>query len=195
MPPQQQFQDFNFDDFLSRFQGAGSFANPSNTIGQGAIAPFLGAFGQSVGPFRDISSLGFANLADLLNQRGRVDPQALNRQLTDISASTQSQQSNLQGQLAQLGIQSSGVGQAVGGAIGQGGTELRSQAIADENQRAAERRRKDLELFSLLVQQPSLDALGLGLGTIEGDRERQQAEDNALIALVGELLGGVGNFF
>jgi len=109
---------------------------------------------------------GLGTLQSILGAQGQTDPALLNKQLAGISQSTQGNQTALQGQLSRLGLQNSGVGQAIGAAIGQGGTEARSQAIAQENALAEERKRSDLInlLLPLLIQpgqQASSNIFGL----------------------------------
>ena len=97
---------------------------------------------------------GLGTLQQILGMQGATDPALLNKQLAGISQGTQGNQDALQGQLARLGLQNSGVGQALGGAIGQSGVAQRSQAVAQDNALAEERKRSDLVnlLLPLLIQ-------------------------------------------
>jgi hypothetical protein len=137
----------------------GSSADASRDLVR-TVFPFLTqAAPQAVGT-------GLGTLQGVLDAQGQTDPALLNRQLADISSTTQGQQTALQGQLARLGIQNSGVGQALGAAIGQGGAETRAQTIAQETALAEERKRSDLInlLLPLLIQpaqQSSANLFGL----------------------------------
>ena len=195
---QFQFQDPNlgggfqfpvdnptFEGFLGQQQlGKGKSSDPSAVARFGGIGAF-GNFGTGAGFATDTA---LSSLNELLLGRGRTDPQALNKQLSDISLSTQANQQGVAGESARLGIQNSGVAQAVGAAVGQGGTDARSRAIADENKLAEERRRSDLQLFNQLIQLPGLDLLSLSLGQGRFDKQQTAQQQAAVAGGIAELV-------
>ena len=140
-------------------------ANPRG-VGTGKLAAdMFGAVGKPLGSFGQVlSPLAFGNLGNILASQGKTDPALLNQQLASISQGTQGNQDALQGQLARLGLQNSGVGQAIGGAIGQSGVQQRSSAIAQENALAEERKRSDIGLFNQTITDQIMKAFGITKG-------------------------------
>lgn len=133
---------------------------------------------------------GLGTLQQILGLQGATDPALFNRQLADISRTTQGQQDALQGQLSRLGIQNSGVGQALGTAIGAGGADRRAGAIAQEQALQEERKRSDLvNLLLPLLIQPGQQASSniFGIPSSPGS--------NTGSALLGAVGTGIGAYF
>ena len=125
---------------------------------QGSLAPYLGQ----------------ATLTQLLLGQGKTDPQAFNRQLSAISQGNNQQQGNVQAILAQRGLGGSGVGQALGAAVGQAGQAQLAGARANEAQMTEQRKRDDLGLLLDLIVNPSLNAASIGLG--QGNINQQRSD-------------------
>lgn len=100
--------------------------------------------------------VGFQTLLDNLRSRGQTDPRLMNEQIAQIYRGSQSQQQATQGQLAQLGIQDSGVGQALSQAQGASGGAQVADLRAREAALAEQRKREDLDQLLRLLLAPFL---------------------------------------
>jgi len=103
----------------------------------------------------------YSGLAELLSRNGKIDPAAMNLQLSDISRSTQNAQMQAGGHAAGSLNQGSGVAQAIQASIGQGGLDRRAGVMADEAKEAENRRRADLMLFYQMVMDPAMQLQGV----------------------------------
>jgi len=175
------------DDILFRgLRGAGrAQGNPalndvnqlSRSTGAQALYDVLGFGGSGGGGGLP---LGFASIIRNLFNQGQIDPRFMNQQLQGIDRGTQGQQLGLQANLAQQGLQGSGVGQALGAAIGQGGENRRAAAIAADQQAAADRHRGDINQALDAFLRPALDAFAIerGVSGQSAARDQQQSAAN-----------------
>lgn len=171
-PAQSPFPDFvaggpSHQDWLTKFANAhvAKVAGSGNQSTKGYFGDLGSTFAAGAAqPAASIPPIGYATLAQILLGQGATDPMLLNRQLADISRTTQGRQDALGGQLAAGNLQGSGVGQALQLALGQAGAEQRGQAIAQETATAEARKRQDLDLLLRLIIDPSLQAGGIALG-------------------------------
>ena len=131
-----------------------------------------------------LGSLAYKNLADLLINNGKTDPIVLNRNLADISRTSQGQQQDWEGMLAGLGLGGSGVGQSIGAAIGQGGAERRAGAIATDTAAAEARKQQILQLFTDMITNPAVAVSGHQM-TPKGPSGTEQAAQIALMVALG----------
>jgi hypothetical protein len=107
---------------------------------------------------------GFRTLREILGQKGATDPLAFNRQLTGIGRDTEAVSRGAEGRLARLGLQNSGVGQALLASIESGGADRLAGARSDEVQRAEQRKRRDLELLINMLINPAINIASVGSG-------------------------------
>ena len=133
---------------------------------------------------------GFTNLLQILQGQGATDPALMNRTLAGISQGTQGQQADLRGRLAALGLSGSGIGQALGAAVGQAGANKRADILAQEAQIQEARKREDLNLLLNLILNPGLGAMGLNLGV-----PTSSIASNKGSAILGGLGTGLGAAF
>lgn len=181
-----------YDQALSHgVYGGGDAAKLSN---------MLRDFGASVtaaqGPLGATGAwLGYSNLADILQSQGKTDPQAFNRMLGGISQGTNQQQGQLQAILAQRGLGGSGVGQALGAAVGQAGQSSLAGARANEAQLAEQRKRDDLDLLLKLIVQPSTDASAMYLGQYNQNQARSDQQSASKKAMYAQLATALASMF
>ena len=160
-------------------------SNVNAGLGNNSFFDMLGKFSGGA------SNLGFSNLMDILNSQGRTSPDLLNRQLTGISRDTEANQAGLTGELANRGLSGSGLGMALGQAVGAHGVDSRSGAVAEDNRLAEERRRGDLQLFKDLIIDPSTDDRAISAGQYNASAARSDNKNNALITALGAYLAGL----
>lgn len=157
-------------------------------IGAGnSVYPTLAGVG---GP---ASGLAFTNLLDILSRRGKTDPALMNRDLTSIARGTEAAQRGVQGNLASMGLQGSGLGQALSAAVGESGQERKSQYMAEQTAREEQQRRKDLELFMRMIMDPSERAMAMGLGEYNQQMARDAQQSAAKLAFWGDLAKAAGS--
>lgn len=126
-------------------QGLGGLSQNPTKLSDAQRSALLGILFGTGAAGKYINPLGYSGIFDILQNQGRTDPQAFNRQLADINRTTQQAQDAAAGGLAQRpGLQGSGMGQALLAAIEQGGLDRRAGAIAQENALTENRRRDDL---------------------------------------------------
>lgn len=131
---------------------------------------------------------GYSTLLDILSNQGRTDPRQMNLDLADISRTTQGQQQDLRGQLAGAGFERSGLGAALGAAIGQSGAERRSRRISEETQLAEQRKRDDLQLLLDLIINPQQQAYATSQGVSLQNMQNKRDDRDKMIALLGTAL-------
>lgn len=144
---------------------------------QGSLAPYIGQ----------------ATLTQLLLGQGRTDPQAFNRNIADINRNAQSSGNQLQAILAQRGLGGSGVGQALGAAVGQAGNAQVAGARANEAALAEQRKRSDLDLLLRLFMDPYAGYQNNALQQYLGERQTQRSGMGAVLGSLGPILGGIAN--
>jgi len=137
-----------------RFGDYGGFNNKLKKPGTYAIEPLAEAV-QATAP------QAYSSLFELLGNKGRVDPAAMNRTLSSIDRSTQNQQRQFGGAMAAGGNEGSGVAKAVQAAIGQGGTNKRADVLSKEARDAEILRRQDLDMFMRMVMDPAMGFTGI----------------------------------
>ena len=199
-PPRSDLSDFtstedpaSADDFLAR--GLSNSPGGNRTLAQQGtqsgvnIGKLLESFGQTGG------ALGFANLNSILASQGKTDPQAFNRQLVDIKQGGQAAQQQQQGLLAQLGLQGSGIGQALNTSIGQGTQDRVAGAKANEAALAEQRKRQDLDLLRSLIIEPNLQSSAIGVGARKNELERFGIRVGSETQTKAALLNALGNLF
>lgn len=157
----------------------------SGGSGSGGVGP-VGAV-PGMNPI--IGQVGYGNLLDVLMSNGRTSPDLMNRDLAAINRGTQSQQMGLQGGLAQRGLSRSGIGQALGSAIGQAGENRSADRMAQETAMAEQRRRQDLDLFLRLFVGPNLDTTALATGQYNANRQYDSQKDAARLAAIAQIIG------
>jgi len=133
---------------------------------------------------------GLQTLLQILGMQGQTDPKMFNKQLADISRTGQGQQDALQGQLARLGLGSSGAGQAVGGALRGATASRRSGAIAQEDAKAEQQKRQDLQQLLSFFINPTIAVRGQDLGVPTGPSEASDLEK--FLGFASGALPGVG---
>ena len=133
---------------------------------------------------------GLQTILQILGQQGQTDPKMFNKQLADISRTGQGQQDALQGQLARLGLGSSGAGQAVGGALRGATASRRSGAIAQEDAKAEQQKRQDLQQLLSFFINPTIAVRGQDLGVPTGPSEASDLEK--FLGFASGALPGVG---
>lgn len=141
-----------------------------------------GSFGK-----RYFKGHGNALLGALLDSEGKTDPGRLNLELSDIDRSTQTGQIGIGGQAAAGGLENSGLVAALKQANAQGGSELRSRAIARDNAIAEQRKRDDLKMLLNILEAKKGRANQLKLGRITGRQQAGGAFD------FGGALSGIGD--
>jgi hypothetical protein len=180
-----------FNTLNDMYRSAAVSQKPSqyygNTGATGALTQSI--YGSAAG------QLGMTSLIDMLRNQGRTDPRAMNMQLADISRGTQTQQDAVRGELAGRGLQNSGLGMALGAAVGQAGEQRRASTLANEAQNAEQRRRQDLDLLYRLVIGPQIDYAGIGAGIGAQNRAAQQQGEAAKVGAYSNLLGGLIGLF
>lgn len=139
--------------------------------------------------------LGIGTLSDILLKQGKTDPAMLNQQLAGISRGTQQNQNAVQGTLAQRGMQGSGLGQALSAAIGQAGVGQMSQARAQENQLAEQRKRDDLQLLLQTFINPGIDRWAIQNNQYNAAANRSQSDKNQKNAMLSSILGSLANYY
>lgn len=165
-----------FNKNLGQRRNAGQI---STQIGVDALLP-IGYAAGGIAPF------AYQNLADIIASRGKTDPAALNRDVAELSRTSQVAADDLEGQLAALGLGGSGVGAALKQSILQGGREKVADRRAKETQLAEERFRSDLGLYLDMITNPALAAFGKP-PTPKGPSGSEQALQYA--ALFAQLFG------
>lgn len=132
---------------------------------------------------------GYENLYDIISGQGRTSPTQMNLDLADISRTTQGQQDDLQGRLAQMGFGRSGLGAALGTAIGQSGAERRSRRMAEETQLAEARNRQDLQLLLDLIINPTNQAFATRSGISMGQQQASSQKQGSALGALGTAAG------
>ena len=187
--------NFGLGDIIDRGQGRiNSFnANNSDSHNVNFLARSLfKTLGDNVGGFgADAAPLAFGNLIQNLLNQGRTDPAALNRQLGDISRTTQSRQDQQQGSLARSNLQGSGVGQAINAAIGMGGDQRRADLLAQDARLAEDRKRQDIDQFASTILGPAMGNFGAERGATLANQQRKTDALLAGLGGLGTLLGGL----
>ena len=177
--------NLGWQDWLKLGLGAYGLFNTPGSGSAGGSAP-VGAI-PGMNPI--MGQVGYGNLMDVLLSKGRTSPDLLNREVTGIQRGTQAQQGALQGGLAQRGMSRSGVGQALGSAIGMAGQERVADRMAQETAMAEERKRQDLDLFLRLFVNPSLDTTALATGQYNANRQYDTQKDAARWAAIAQIIG------
>jgi len=135
---------------------------------------------------------GLANLLQMLQQQGRVDPRLLAQAQAQNSRATQQQMDTARAGAARGGMQNGGLQAALQAAIAGAGANrqanLNYQDIAD----SYGRNQQNLGLMNQLVQQPNL-----GYSSLQENRHQFLiAEHNkkqaAQMAMWSSIIGGVG---
>ena len=157
----------------------------TNMTGSGGNA-FFDMLRKASGP---TSGSALSNLMEILQGKGRTSPDLLNRELTTISRDTDATQDALRGEMAGRGLSGSGVGMALGTAIGESGSSRRAGAIAEENKLAEQRMRDDIDLWIRGIVNPSIDDRAISAGQFNASAARSDSNNNALIAALGALIG------
>jgi hypothetical protein len=138
---------------------------------------------------------GYQNLLDILASNGQTDPARLNLQFQGIDRGTEANQQAATGRLAGAGLEGSGLGQALQAAIGQSGTAQKSQAQANENALAEQRRREDLQLLYQLIIGPKLTKRGQDkqLQAALASRSKNGFDFGGILSALAPLLKGLGS--
>ena len=167
-------------NFASKLGHRYTTKQASNQVGVDALFP-IGYAAAGISPF------AYQNLADIIASQGKTDPAAMNRDIAGIQRNTQIAQQDLGGQAAGMGLQGSGVMQALQQAIGQGGREQIAGRQSQETQMAEQRKRQDLQLFLELITNPALAASGMGMQTPKGPSGSEQFLNTMLPVLLAAL--------
>lgn len=135
---------------------------------------------------------GLANLLQLLQQQGRVDPRLMAALQAQNSRSTQQQQDSVRTRGGATGMANSGLLQALQASIGAAGANraanIQYQDIAD----SYGRNQQNIGLMNQLVQQPSLGYASLQQGNKQFDIAEKNKEQAARWAAMGSIFGSVG---
>ena len=148
-----------------------------------------------VGTGRLAERQGLANLLQMLQQQGRVDPRLLAQAQAQNARATQQQMDAARAGAARGGMQNGGLAAALQASIAGAGANrqanLNYQDIAD----SYGRNQQNLGLMNQLVQQPALGYSNLQQGQMEfrqGETNRKKA---AQIAAWSSIIGGVGKAY
>ena len=173
------------------------FANNSGGSGEGNKIPGVYAKNASAvsniqnKAFQAATPVGYGNLMEILLGQGKTDPTAFNRQIAANDRGTATSQQNVQGAFAQQGLQNSGLGMALQGAIGAGGAQRNADVRGQEAQLAEARKREDLNLFMQMVMNPATDQGALALNQYNQTANRDMQSKGADYQMYAALLGAL----
>ena len=135
---------------------------------------------------------GLANLLNMLQQQGRLDPRLLAQAQAQNARSTQQQMDMARAGAARGGMQRGGLQAALQAAIAGAGTNrqnnLNLQDIAD----SYGRNQQNLGLMNQLVQQPALGYANLQQGNAEWHQAETDRKKAAQMAAWSSMVGSVG---
>jgi hypothetical protein len=192
------FRGFGFVDFLSGINA------PNNPFLPGALdvnlssnstKRALGLAASQTLPFftqgaQTALPLGMAGLSQILASQGQTDPRLFNQQLAAISQGGQSRQMDLEGALARMGLQSSGLGRALSSATGQSTENRLASARGQEARLAEQRRRSDVMNALQLLLGTSLGAAGQKVNLVAANSSGGSGL-GALLGTAGTVLGSI----
>ena len=173
------------------------FANSAGGSGKGHSIP--GVYSRNAATvsniqnqaFKDATPVGYGNLMEILLSGGKTDPTAFNRQIAANDRGTATSQQNVQGAFAQQGLQNSGLGMALQGAIGAGGAQRNADVRGQEAQLAEARKREDLNLFMQMVMNPATDQGALALNQYNQSANRDMQKDGAKWQAWAQAIGAL----
>lgn len=168
---------------IDRYQtGSAPFSSFGNT-NYATLSRNLSSFGQTG------QQLAFATLNDILNNQGRSDRTAVNRDLRAVGRDTEAQQLALTGDAASRGMQNSGVVDAIKAAIGASGADREAAVRSNETELAEKRKREDLMIALEMILKPSIDLGALASGSYNASKNRESQEKSALLGALSGLFG------
>lgn len=173
------------------------FANTSGGSGEGNKIPGVYAKNASAvsniqnKAFQAATPVGYGNLMEILLSGGKTDPTAFNRQIAANDRGTATSQQNVQGAFAQQGLQNSGLGMALQGAIGAGGAQRNADVRGQEAQLAEQRKRDDLNLFMQMVMNPATDQGALALNQYNQTANRDMQSKGADYQMYAAFLNAI----
>ena len=136
------------------------------------------------------TGLGMNNLREILASKGALDPRFKNVAVANTMRLGQGQQQAIGGQMAQRGLQNSGLGMALQQSAGNSAANRASGMEADFAQMQDQQKRQDLDLLLRLLIQPAMDQSALALGQYNQSSQNRSNQNASLLGALGTALGG-----
>ena len=174
-------------------QSSGGNPNANPLLGQKGDSGLLlnQQLGTALGGGLPAIPEGFASLMEVLQRRGRTDPNVLSRSLVANARGTEAQQQQQQGSAARRGVQNAGVTNAITAAIGAAGADREGAIRARDAEKQNQQQLQGLNTLLKFIQAMSRE----GEIAVGGDAAAKARKDRFLSSLINAGAGGVSDFF
>ena len=135
---------------------------------------------------------GLANLLQMLQSQGRLDPRIMASMQAANARSTQQQQDAVRGRASSTGMAGSGLMAALQASIGASGANRAANITYQDAADAYGRNQQNMGLMNQIVQQPALGYANLQQGGKQFDVDQRNKQIAARWAGFSSLIGGAG---